>query len=847
MHEREYEEAAAQGRRNSQTLALINNWCAHARLDRFGGLGMIEQMTGDPIGHMGLDCDHAGRSGLHCCDLADAALDFYDRYCSTCDKRKPVGFPDLSKLVRERDQRRAEAERQRLEEDAKLKAALEQRRRRRQALSAALPTISAAILEDIDAFDRDRSVENLERLTQSADLAPEHFPPALIDYVFELGEAESWFRPAALGMLGKVAGDPARLANLALHALDADYDAAADILIQHMEHIDPSQIARVLTTIVDRANPDPSDYFGRRAAVKPHLLLGLWQAFPSQVIKGLEDQLSTRSRYRVELAGRGFKVLQTAKADVANPSARALVSTYVRAHRLIDDLDERHERLVRLSEVICGVFNSAPQDTDALLQKFMLGADATIKARIVGLYAQVVRRGEAKGQGVPPTPAEKIAFSRVLWAPTTDAGEEVLRAARDVFGHHGRGLEGLAADETDALLGAALLLDDRLEAVDNDPAAKAENMLQAMQRANLRGALRTLVSSYLELAARVAGRDERSMDRVVAMIEAIPQEREHLRGQALGALAGMAASIEGLKKFLPHLYYGLVGASVYVRSCAATALAEMPRESRKNIPPLVFEAFTVLLSDQYVMVHKAAVRALDRFSLPQVHREQAARAVLQVLYAYRGGQDDDFLATCVERLCSWMDVFEGRTQSLKTILIDTALGIEPLYLRSHMLSLSHRLGSHETFALLVLHVLPLFSEDLNRDDEGHRLLWQVTDEGVRVHADHFVEAALALLDQTPWFAYEILDRLSQAGADAQARRLADACVSSVPDITRNLHLRLVGQFMSIAHAFEAAVANDDSEEMTALSNAWRSNVERLEQHKADTRERDTRTGLPFAD
>ena len=36
-------------------------------------------------------------------DLADTAIDFYDRNCVDCKFRRPVGLPNISGLVAERD------------------------------------------------------------------------------------------------------------------------------------------------------------------------------------------------------------------------------------------------------------------------------------------------------------------------------------------------------------------------------------------------------------------------------------------------------------------------------------------------------------------------------------------------------------------------------------------------------------------------------------------------------------------------------------------------------------------------------------------------------------------------
>ena len=65
---------------------------------------------------MSLECPHARAGGMSAFKLADTALDFHDRNCVDCKFRKPMGFPNLSELLAERDKRlnteRLERERQ---------------------------------------------------------------------------------------------------------------------------------------------------------------------------------------------------------------------------------------------------------------------------------------------------------------------------------------------------------------------------------------------------------------------------------------------------------------------------------------------------------------------------------------------------------------------------------------------------------------------------------------------------------------------------------------------------------------------------------------------------------------
>lgn len=93
------EEALAQGKQNKEILGLINNWCRHTEISRFGGIGMIEQMYNVPIGHMGLKCKYVAGSSLNCWNLEDAAYEFYLNNCENCEFREPVSLPNILEFV----------------------------------------------------------------------------------------------------------------------------------------------------------------------------------------------------------------------------------------------------------------------------------------------------------------------------------------------------------------------------------------------------------------------------------------------------------------------------------------------------------------------------------------------------------------------------------------------------------------------------------------------------------------------------------------------------------------------------------------------------------------------------
>ena len=839
------------GKKNATTLELVKNWCAHVRLKKNGGIGLIEQQTGYPIGHHGLECDFAADGTGYYWDLALSALELYDQQCATCTNRRAVGFPNLTQLIAERDRQKEirDAQVERAEREAIQQT--QKRQLRRDGLYNRLPPVAASILDDITAFDNERIGQNLERLKESARLAPEYFIKDLVSYIFELTEEEDWFEEAGLSMLYAIGADPQRLVKLALAAVKraALYKIASDILVTHISNVTSFDVPLIVWSAVEHASPERGT-FGEKIPSNSNLLHAIWTHFPSDVLTNLESLLSSTTFYSVELAGRGFKALQSFDPAAANSSARSMISSYARACLFIKDFDAGHSRLFHLGEAISKVFENVPSEVDDIAQELLCGLETDSRARIFEIYSNFLRDRKIGTDDLisPDTQAPRIAFKRILWAPINESHDTIIKAAQDVFVHRRPyGLKLIARAEIEGLLGAFILLDDRLRVINEEPHELDEDFLAKIERNNRRNAIKSLMSNYVEWAAIAAGEDDALIKKVCAMIGSLPEDREELRGIALRAIEHLAVSVAGVNAMLPHLYSGLVGASTLVRASAATALGEISSQGHKNIPPLVYEAFSILLFDQYVIVHKSAVRALRRFNLPQEYRPRAAKALFDIfLYYSEKCSDEQFIVDCADVLASFLDTLECDLDIMKKIIIKNILKIDPIYLHNGLNFLSHWLDSCDDLADLVLHMLPYIITLNNHDNESWNLLQKLSDSSVVDRQERFVEFGISTLKVAPWVAYEIVERLSFAGATEGALKLAGACVTQIPDTELKRKLRTKGRSIEIAVEFEAAVKSDNESLVVDFSIQWEKNFTERTTQIAESNERNFRKNFPFA-
>lgn len=840
------------GERNRDTMVLVHNYCGYARVEKFGGTGMIEQATGLPIGHHGLRCDFAPEGGMACWDLRDAVIDFYDRNCSTCKKRKPLRLPNILEIIGERDRDR-ETREARDEADArKATEALEARNAARAGLMASLGVIARTLLDDIGAFDVDRSSENFERVTQSARLAPEHFTPDLVRYISSLANDQPWFAEAALVILDAVGADDQQVVALAIAVLRRGYPdrVAVEKLLTRLDTISADVVPNILRSAIDLADPDDREFFygdgEARVSRDPAFLLAIYQRHPAEVAAAIERMLLSGKRSLLELAGRGLHALRASDANVATPILRTLLSVYVRAPSLVVDLKDDDDRLPDLADAVNDAFDALPHAVDEVLQSLHEGAPASHRARIMKIYALAVHVGYNEPQVPARSLRHTLALTRLIWAPTTERDDKVLEEVTSAFRASSTGVELVVRAHLDAFIGALLLLDDRLAELDVAMSAPAENFLEAMKRNTRRSVMRGLMEKFVEWASAAAAGDDVSVAKIIGMFDTIPDGRDNLRGALLAATKELSRDLAGVKLFLPHLYGALVGPSVLVRSYAATAVGELPSRSRANIPDLLFEAFGALLWDQYVAVHKAAVRALRRSIIPESLRLNAARAVLNLIKYYRmQSNEDHFLVECVRLLAGMADLFGTASGSVRRYLIDVAMDVDPLYLQSDIQSLSYSLGAEPEFAKLAARMIPHLADRHNQSDDALNLLGKVTPEGLKANAAAFHDAAIAVLDSEVKTALGVVEAFLRACIPDEA----DALVAGLLAINGNtVRMRQRGTLLrwpQLAMRFEAAVAARNADAIAQASLAWAEAVAIDAQDKEDGRERRARANLPF--
>lgn len=828
--------AVQAGQRNEATVELVRNWCRHARIRRLGRGGLVEEATGLPIGHVGMACEHAVASGILSWDLADAAVDFHDRNCSGCVYREPVGLPNLATLVAERDARRERAEEELRSTHDRLLEDRAKRRAVRRTIRARLPPLSTSLIDSLEEIDQDTPGDAAERFLATARLAPEIFTREVTEYLFsQLESSESWFAEAGLRVLLELNADPKRLTSCALRSLSVHpaLAVAGRVVELNAEYIDPDMIADALPALSQLANPERMP-FADTAKPDPGPLRAVHKAQGAPLEAAIDSMLSERDPRNVSLAAGAIEVLSRTDRGIVRRFTRALAAKLRGAAHLIDErqtgFSGDDECIHRLKNVLALALRYAPNEADALLGNFLEGARDESELRLYQVYGLALSGGrDRRRRTAKNNPAAPLALKRLLDGLKSD-NPEVLSEIQSTLSYNAGEHRPLARREFKALLGSAMLLDDVLKRLEAGT-PKQQSVLERLELDSQRRTWRQLQDTLLEWASTAAKGSAAHTAEYVEVLNRLPEDRDELRSAFISSSKHFMETPEGLSTMLPTLYTSMVGTSIRLRSQAAELLGELRDRRHENAPNLVHEAFAVLLADPYVWVHKAAVRALKYFKLPNEVNPHGKAALVHWIMVYAGNaKDDGFLLECLHLY--WRRYASDRDKNALGKLYVKALQRMKVYeVVNEIRDLRHDLGDVEGFAALAVRLLsdPQLSE--HQTEDLLDTLADLSSQAIRRNHTGLVEAASRDV-VSPFVAIRVAEILSNAGAWQEAAQVAEALYQRIPTTTEYRPVKLQANLWHIATKFEEALSQGKLEDVSDLASKWRLTEVQIEEDQA---------------
>lgn len=824
-----FQHAVEAGKRNLEAKELIQNWCAHARVEKSGGTGLIEMQSGLPIGYHSMECDHAPASGMAVWLLEESAIHFHDSNCVGCTKRQPIRLPNISKLIARRDsdteRARAHGEELRLQQQA----AYDSRCATRSALRATSTVEVATFLDDLQALDLERNDVAAQKLIESARLAPELLTTEVTAHLFSLLERnERWFDEVGFTILSAAKRDSARLVRCAMRCLSEGraLNVAAEIAANEILDIEATDVRSAVRGLAFIAHP-PRDPFGHRDAEREDTrpLHRIFVRFPKETTQGIEDLLSERSAFHVGLGARVVAALAPTHPEVSARLRRSLATRLTRVDTLVDVSSEsvRRDVIHDLREALVRSFLSDPDGTDTDLMRYFEGASKEGEARLSSVYERVIRLGVGgfrDDEEISEFDAYRVALRRLVALAGTSDNQDVIRDVVEALRNEPRRLAPLACQQMDTLLGAAALIDAKLaQAGEHSSLITPPDPLAAMELHSRRQSLWSLRASFVRWAVHGAAIDASGLSEFTSFLGKAGSFTDGLTAAIVEELPPLMSTGEALNAVLPFLYSCMVGKSNLIRSAAGQAIGEIGSRRLMELPDLVVEAFLLMLTDRFVIVHKSAVHALRRVRLPEAAQSQASAALANLILIYRGDEDQEFLLTCMEAYASETRE-DGRLKpGIGRFFYALLRDVKPdLLLRSNHQWLLRLLSEVEGYADLVLALFEHWETEYERE-RAMDLVRDIPDGTTGRHIEA-IKKAVAKHPSDALVIGTFLELLTRDGEWDAALHLAQAQLDAIPTTTRMRVRWLAALQQRCRTEFEVLVSQGKLEEALAIGDTW---------------------------
>lgn len=703
--QRSLEEAYRLGEANAEVVRLARNWCSHLEVERarLSGVGIPEQLTGLPISPREFRCEYAAKQTTVFGRAEDAALDFYDTNCVGCAHRIPVGIPNLLTLVEARDAARREQEAAKAAADRKRRAALDARDSRRRAVIEGGGEVQKGLVELIEALDHDPDTEKARRLTEAARASPRIFAGPLRDLLYDLVTAGGMARiEGALGALQAVEPDQDTLASVAsaVVARGGAPRMAVQLVGRLAARMSTEEIAPCLSSLVHLAAPSPPlPGFSSHLPPDPRPLLAAFQSHRALVIEHVVRELRGGSPWHRRDCAYAAETLIRADPCLVNEFGPELIRSI-----LLEDDQHAHPRSAA-ELAMCAALDAAPEEVDRMVREAGSRSGAQARALLFGVFERYLRFSErAKGQG-----GLEISIRHLVEAFSAPEEIDRLGEAARCIERVSRNHPDLLGRHAEQLLGAAALIAERVDS-DSEDTAVVETMvpveLRALEAMSRRQALIHALNEIVAALSRMTPRLPKEVgELLLETFESIGDRHDRLKAALVRGMGDTGTQRDGLRMALPSLYVGLMHQSTLVRAAAAEAYGKISRQYSEDLPDLAHEAFLLLLQDPYVIVHKAAVRALDRGRAADAFRQRFANLVGHLIVVYRQDRRDDaFLSKAID-VFAGLSSSDGLTDGTVRYLLETLAEIDPNHAWDTLRLFRRRFGTRPEFTDAIVSVL----------------------------------------------------------------------------------------------------------------------------------------------
>ena len=833
-----YKDAVEAGQRNLRTTKLLSNWCFHAEVARSPGRGMIEAETGLPIGHMGVQCKFSKKNSMHCWLLEDAAYDFYQNNCKGCKERFPVGIPNIMDFVGPREKATEKRKSAREEEERNRKQKQTNRLQERAELRYELSLEETFVLDLLDELDQEDIARDDPRLEQLANLAPETFTRKVIKHLLPavLYEYLPYSIPAAKALL-RAPLEPEEKLSVAVR-LVSSYEkspTAIDVVLSHAEKLSQNDLKKVLRCFVSMAlGPPPGMHLGMSEPIRLDAapIHSLFQKRRAEICAEVDALLSDANPEKVGAAVE--IILATNDGELLSKHTRSIIAKLMRRRTLLRGERRDSSVLYYLREAASKCFEYFPKETDKIIQLFLADNDNTGREEAHRTYKSVLKHHYREKARIGTT--QRIAFRRLLWA-AVERPENIMDDAGQFFMHSWDEFAQLAVEHFDDLIGAAATLSEKYAQVDTERSLiLTDNVLAQMEKSNKLTAIDSLQGALIEWAtvgAKSKGRE--GIEEFLELYRRLPEDQTQMRGNMIVHVSKLLTGVESLTLVLSDWYRALMDGSTVVRARAAQAWQDVPYDLVKNFPDLFFEAFSILLTDPYFIVHRAAVHSLRRRSFPEEKRSLIKHGLWSLIVYYsQNNKQEDFVVDCIDALAFLCLSPEERKGKPGVLLSGILLSLEGSALYHAVNRLHYSFMNVPGFTKVALKSIQNdYTRSISIDDCASAILRAPHNE-LQSCLDDIKKAFEALRPFRPEGFIEALlyaGALTKAGNHAAASTCFRELRASIPVEDRNEQWRLEAALVAAASEIEHAIGSGEA--FVELIEKWSNLLSELEKENEE--------------
>ncbi|WP_051906536.1 MULTISPECIES: hypothetical protein [unclassified Sulfurospirillum] len=834
-----YKKAIEAGERNLRAKKLLSDWCFYAEFARSPGRGMIEESTGLPIGHMGVQCKFSKKNSMHSWLLEDSVYDFYQNNCKSCTERVPVGFPNIMDFVGPREKAAEERKKQREKQERERKQKQNIRRQERAQLRHDLSLEETFVFDLLDELDQEDIAGDDPRLEQLANLAPETFTRKVIQHLLPavLHEHLPYSTPAIKALLrASLKQEEKLLVAVYLVTNHEKSPAAIDIVLSGVEKLSHDDLIKVLYRFVFIAlGPPPGGmYYGGEDPIRldstpiSTLIQKRRTDICTEVDVLMNDANPESIRAAVEI------ILATDDDELLSKHTRTIFAKLIRRRILLHGERQDSYVLHYLREVASKCFERFPEKTDEIIQSYLIGIDDTGKNEAHKTYASVLKY-QYTGK-VQIGTAQQIAFKRLLWA-AVESPDNFENDARNFFSYSWNELSQLAVEHFDDLIGAAATLSEKYDQIDAEPAfAEPNNVLAQIERSNKRSAIDSLQEAFIEWATVGArARGPKGIEEFLELYRRLPENQTQMRGNMIAHVSKLLSGVESLTQVLSDWYGALMDENTLIRAKAAQAWEYVPYKLVKNFPNLFFEAFSVLLSDPYVIVHQSAVHSLKRRSFPEEKRNLIKGGILNMIVIYaQGNKQEEFIIDCIDTFASLCLSPEEKNGELGKLLSHILHSMEGHALYHAVNRLHYSFQNIPGFAKVALKsIQDDYTRSISIDDCASSILRAPQTELQDCISD--IKNAFETL--SPFRREDFIEALlyaaalSKAGDHSGTATCFRKLIASIPVEDRNEYWRIEAALVASASEIEHAIKEGES--FVELIKQWRTLLSDLEKENEE--------------